>query len=153
MKADLSNQIASLRGLPRAQLVALWQKMFKKPAPLGIRREFLVPFLAYKIQENAYGGLSPRTRAELRRIAKDIEDSRSSGGQPHRVQMKTGMRLLREWRGQMHEVFITESGYEYHGVSYRSLSELARKITGTRWSGPAFFKLDKARPETRNGND
>ena len=152
MKVDISKQIAGLRELPRAELAVLWQQLFKKTPPQGIRREFLVPFLAYKIQENAYGGLSPRTRAELRRIAKDIENNRTSGGQPTRVHMKTGTRLLREWRGQMHEVFITESGYEYRGVSYRSLSELARKITGTRWSGPAFFKLDKPRSETRNGN-
>jgi hypothetical protein len=149
---DVSKQIAGLRGLSRADLAALWERLFKKLAPSGIRREFLVPFLAYKIQENAYGGLGSRTRAELRRIAKDVENSQASSGQPSRVKMKTGMRLLREWRGQMHEVLVTESGYEYRGTSYRSLSELARTITGTRWSGPAFFKLDRATSETRNGN-
>ena len=149
---DVSKQIATLRGLSRSDLAALWQRLFKKPAPPGIRREFLVPFLAYKIQENAYGGLGPRSRAELRRIAKDVENSQASSGRPNRVQMKTGMRLLREWRGQLHEVLVTESGYEYRGTHYRSLSELARKITGTRWSGPAFFKLDKASSETRNSN-
>jgi hypothetical protein len=153
MKVDVSKQIAGLHGLPRADLAALWQRLFKKPAPPGIRREFLVPFLAYKIQENAYGGLGPRSRAELRRIAKEVENSHGSSGHPNRAQMRTGMRLLREWRGEMHEVLVTESGYEYRGINYRSLSELARKITGTRWSGPAFFKLDRATSEAKNGND
>jgi len=152
MKVDVSKQIAGLRGLPRADLAALWQRLFKKPAPAGIRREFLVPFLAYKIQENAYGGLGTRTRAELRRIAKDVENSQVSSGHPHRVQMRTGMRILREWRGEIHEVLVTDVGYEYRGISYRSLSELARKITGTRWSGPAFFKLDTTNSGTRTGN-
>lgn len=144
MGADMAGQIAELRGFSRQQLVELWQKLYKKVAPLGFRREIMVPFLAYKIQENAYGGLKPATRSELRRIARCLEKSTPSTELRIRPRIKPGSRLLRRWRGEMHEVFVTELGYEYRGTSYRSLSEIARKITNTRWSGPAFFGLKRA---------
>jgi hypothetical protein len=140
MAIDISNQIDRLRTLPRQELFDLWRDVYGRKAPHAIRREILVPFLAYKIQENAYGGLKPATRAELRRMARALERNRSS--RPlNRLRIKPGTRLFRQWRGQMHEVFVTESGYEYRGVGYRSFSEIARKITGARWSGPAFFRL------------
>src|ERR1700676_2161898 len=103
------------------------------------------PFLAYRMQEHAYGGLKSSARSELRRIARDLEKSAGSTRLILRPKMKAGTRLLREWRGQTHEVIATESGYEYRGVGYRSLSEIARKVTGTRWSGPAFFGLKNAK--------
>jgi hypothetical protein len=84
-------------------------------------------------------------RSELRRIIRDLERSSGSTRLILRPKMKTGTRLLREWRGQTHEVIAMEAGYEYRGVSYRSLSEIARKVTGTRWSGPAFFGLKNAK--------
>ena len=142
MGADFAGQIAQLPGLSRQQLLELWQKLYKKAAPLGIRREIMVPLLAYKIQENGYGGLTPIIRSELRRIAQTLERNRSLGAPPVRSKTKSGTRLLRCWRGEMHEVFVAEAGYEYRGSTYHSLSEIARKITGTRWSGPAFFGLN-----------
>jgi hypothetical protein len=132
-----------LRTLSRPELLDLWQEVYQKAAPLGIRREILVPFLAYRIQENAYGSLNPKALAELHRIAKAIKKNGRSSEALTRPRIKNGTRLLRQWHGQTHEVYITESGYEYHGVGYRSLSEIARKITGTRWSGPAFFGLKR----------
>jgi Protein of unknown function (DUF2924) len=66
--------------------------------------------------------------------------------------LKCGTRLIRQWRGEPHEVTSTESGFEYRGTIYRSLSEIARKITGTRWSGPAFFKLNKAKAVREQDN-
>jgi hypothetical protein len=140
---EITSQIAKLRTLSRQQLLELWVTVYRKVAPQGIRRELLVPFLAYRIQENAQGGLKPTTLAELRRIARALERNRLSNGPVVRTRIKTGTRLFREWRGHTHEVFVTESGYEYRRVGYRSLSEIARKITGTRWSGPAFFGLTK----------
>jgi len=144
MGTDIAGQIAQLRGFSRQQLLEVWQKLYKKAAPLGIRREIMVPFLAYKIQENAHGGLKPATRAKLRRIARDFEKSTVSTELRIRPRIKPGSRLLRRWHGEIHEVFVTELHYEYRGASYRSLSEIARKITHTRWSGPAFFGLNSA---------
>ena len=125
--------------MSRSQLLDLWQSVYRKVAPAGIRREILIPFLAYKIQENTYGGLKPSIRAELRRIAQSLKSN--PDGLLGRSRIKPGTRILRRWRGEMHEVFVTESAYEYRGTRYRSLSEIARCVTGTRWSGPAFFGL------------
>jgi hypothetical protein len=142
MSETVADQIAKLRSLPRQQLLELWRHLYRKAAPTGFKRDLMVPFLAYRIQENAYGGLQPSTRSELRRMARRMESSTTnSNRQICQPRMKSGTRILRKWRGETHEVVVTESGYEYRGASYKSLSEIARKITGTRWSGPAFFGL------------
>ena len=138
--------------LSRPQLLELWLKVYGRAAPEGLRRELLVPFLAYRIQENALGGLKPSTISELRRIARDLEKPGGSIESRSRSKIKSGTRLIRQWRGEGHEVGATESGFEYRGITYRSLSEIARKITGTRWSGPAFFKLNGAKPVRGQGN-
>src|ERR1700688_4373656 len=127
MNASMAGQIAQLGTLSRPQLLDMWQELFQRAAPPGIRRELLVPFLAYRMQEHAYGGLKSSARSELRRIARDLEKSAGSTRLILRPKIKAGTRLLREWRGQTHEVITTESGYEYRGVGYRSLSEIARK--------------------------
>jgi Protein of unknown function (DUF2924) len=142
MQADVSNRIAQLRSLSRKKLIELWQELYGKASPPEIRRELMVPFLAYRMQEKRYGGLKTSTRSELRRIARSLE-RKPSAELSIRPRIKLGTRLCRRWRGKMHEIFVTESGYEYCGIGYRSLSEVARKITGTRWSGPAFFGLKK----------
>jgi Protein of unknown function (DUF2924) len=144
MALPISDQIAGLFALSRSELLDLWQKLYQKAAPHGIRREILVPFLANRIQENAHGGLSPAALAELHRIARALDKNRKSTESPIRPRIKIGTRLFRQWHAHTHEVFVTESGYEYRSVRYKSLSEIARKITGTRWSGPAFFGLRKA---------
>jgi hypothetical protein len=108
--------------------------------------------LAYRIQEIAYGGLKPAIRAELRRIAQALKRNPGSSELLIRPRIKPGSRLLRQWRGETHEVFVTDSGYEHRGVRYRSLSEIARKVTGTRWSGPAFFGLKSATPAAGRAN-
>jgi Protein of unknown function (DUF2924) len=144
MDSDISAQIAELRAYSRQQLLDLWQALHRRAAPPGIRRELMIPFLAYKIQENAYGGLKASTRAELRRIARDLEKSNTSSKVRIRSRIKSGTRIVRQWRGETHEVVVTETGYEYAGSSYRSLSPIARKITGARWSGPAFFELNNS---------
>ena len=142
MDPDIPAQIAQLAAFSRQQLLELWQKLYRRAAPQGIRRELMVPFLAYRIQENAYGGLKPSTRSELRRIARNLEESPASARLRSRPRIKSGTRIFRDWRSETHEVIVTEAGYEYRGASYRSLSEIARKITGVRWSGPAFFRLN-----------
>jgi hypothetical protein len=138
-----TNQISRLSTLSRQELFDLWRKTFGKTPPTGFRREILIPFLAYKLQENAYGGLKPEIRAELRRVARSLENGTTSRGRLIRHRLKSGTRIYRRWRSEMHEVFVTNSGFEHRGLTYQSLSELARRITGTRWSGPAFFGLHK----------
>jgi hypothetical protein len=146
MEADTRSQVAQLGSFSRKQLLELWQKIYQKSAPQGIRREILIPFLAYRIQEKAYGGLKPSTRSELRRIARELEKSKDSPNLKVRSRAKTGTRIYRDWRGETHEVTVIGDGYEYRGLAFRSLSQIARKITGVRWSGPAFFRLNSAHP-------
>ena len=144
MRANVSEQIGKLHALTRQQLLDMWQQLYHRAAPDGLRREWLVPFLAYRIQENVYGGLQPSTRVELRRIARSLNRSNGFPELILRPRIKPGTHLLRQWRGETHEVVVTRAGYEYREVSYRSLSEIARQITGTRWSGPAFFGLTRS---------
>jgi len=144
MNADISKEIVQLPGFSRQQLLDLWLKVYCRAAPPGIRRELMVPFLAYRIQENAYGGLKPAIRSQLLRIARDLEKTPSKKQLILQPKAKSGTRIFRKWRGESHEVLITESGYEYRGAQFKSLSGIARKITGTRWSGPSFFGLKQA---------
>src|ERR1700692_1348954 len=104
MDSDIPAQIAQLRSFSRRQLLDLWEKLHQRAAPQGIRRELLIPFLAYRIQEKAYGGLKPSTRSELRRIARELEKSKDSPKLKVRLKAKTGTRIYREWRGETHEV-------------------------------------------------
>ena len=142
MRANVSEQIGKLHALTRQQLLDMWQQLYHRAAPNGLRREWVVPFLAYRMQENAYGGLQPSTRAELRRIARSLNRSAASTELILRPRIKPGTHLRREWGGETREVVVTRSGYEYRGARYRSLSAIARQITGTRWSGPVFFGLN-----------
>jgi hypothetical protein len=144
MRVNISRQIAKLHALSRQQLLDMWHKLYRRAAPNGIRRERMVPFLAYRMQENAYGGLKPATRSALRRIARGLERSTASTELILRPRIKLGTRILRHWRGETYEVVVTRLGYEYRRASYRSLSEIARQITGTHWSGPAFFGLNRS---------
>ena len=98
MASQIPDQIARLRTLPRSELLARWQELHKKAAPRGIRREILVPFLAYKIQENRFGGLKPAARAELRRIARELAGNSGCWKRFVRPKAKTGTRLLRPLR-------------------------------------------------------
>jgi hypothetical protein len=152
MKSKIAQQLTKLPTLSREQLQDLWRKIQGEAAPPGIRRELMIPFLAYKIQENEHQRLRSSARVELRRIARGLE---RHPGPDARIQprIKPGTRLFRNWRGEMHEVAVSESCFEYRGTSYRSLSEIARKITGTRWSGPAFFGLNGIKRVRHHSDD
>jgi hypothetical protein len=96
----------------------------------------MLPILAFRVQELAHGGLKPVTKAQLLEIAASL----TSTGQSHtKPKFKAGTRLVREWKGNVHEVLITADGFKYLGETYNNLSPMACRITGTHWSGPAFF--------------
>ena len=123
-KAEVTREL--IRRLPTAgrdELLKLWQENFGRPASPGLRRSLILPILAYRIQERVYGDPKPQ-------VIKKKEKSQA---------FKPGTRILREWKGQTHEVLITSSGFEYKGEIFRTLSPIAKRITGTHWSGPAFF--------------
>ncbi len=140
MPQEVENRLTFLPRMSKAQLLALWKQLFRLPPPRHVRRGLLIRIAAYRIQEEAYGGLSPAIRKRLSELARKFETNPNAelSGAPR---IKPGTRLIRDWRGQSHRVTVLENGYEYAGKRYSSLSQIARLITGTRWSGPLFFGL------------
>jgi hypothetical protein len=142
---DVSKFIKNLPEMSKAALCQQWQERFNKPAPEGIRKELMVRMLAYRLQEQAFGGLKPKIRRRLDQMTTTV--SRSPNSAANLARIKSGTRLIRSWQGKTHTVTIEESGYQYEGRRYRSLSEIARQITGTQWSGPLFFGLKSRGPK------
>jgi hypothetical protein len=142
MTKGIPERIAALPAMNKAQLLSIWAENFHEPPPPTLRKELMVPILAYRIQEREYGGLSNTAREKLKQIAKGLRSEKQSGASI-RANLKSGTRLIRSWGGEVHEVSVSGSGYEYRGKQFKSLSEIAREITGTRWSGPLFFGTKK----------
>ena len=147
----LAEAVAELETMSKDELRQRWKANIKAAPPPRASREFLERSLAYRIQEQALGRLPPRVRKQLDRLTREFE--RDPGFAPAPTQtVKPGTRLVREWKGEVHEIEILEKGYSWQGVRYGSLSKVAREITGTRWSGPAFFGLKKPqRQDMRHG--
>ncbi len=130
----------AVSGLRREDLIEEWIKAHKGLPPKGISRRLLAYSAAYHQQARAFGGLKPATRRKLRQIAASPTDGESpTNRQGQRQRLPPGSRLVRDWQGRTHTVEVLESGFLYDGRHYRSLSEVARVITGARWSGPRFF--------------
>ena len=138
----LEDRLAQIAELDASALGAAWASLFGRPPPKGISRRLLYHAAAYLAQATLYGGLTPATRRKLLQAARPRPGS--ADGTPRRKRLGTlspGSRLVREWHGRCHTVEVTERGFLYAGRRYRSLSEVARAITGARWSGPRFFGL------------
>ena len=143
MSDTLAEEIAELPRLNRAQLREKWQLALKKEPPAHLRKQLLVPLLAYKLQEQAYGGLRPEVKRRLRELANSFESESNRANAKHvaRRPIKPGTRLIRQWQGETHHITVCDDGFDYNGKKYSSLSKIARLITGTRWSGPLFFGI------------
>ena len=133
-------RVADLETMDRAALLAAWSEIYGTPAPKGISRTFLRRFLAFDLQARRSGGLSKQVIAALTRT-----DNRTKSRATVPT-LKPGGRLLREWNGVTHVVDVTERGFHWKGETWRSLSAIAREITGAHWSGPRFFGLNGKSP-------
>ncbi|WP_291856632.1 DUF2924 domain-containing protein [Bradyrhizobium sp.] len=138
-------QLAELKGASAPVLKAKWRALFDSEPP-PYNRRFLESRLAYRIQELAYGGLKKETVERLRLLAKQYDSKAgvSVKSRPDRLPI-AGTRLVREWKGQQHSVTIRTDGFEFQGRPYKSLSAIAREITGVRWNGWVFFGLKNHR--------
>jgi len=127
----------------RADLVAGWQRSFGCLPPKGIGQQLLSLGIVYHEQCRRHGGLKPATRKRLEALAtgKPSPISTSTGQKAGSKKLMPGARLVRDWRGDSHIVSVMEKGFLYDGQTYGSLSEIARTITGARWSGPRFFGI------------
>ncbi len=139
---SLPEKLAALADLDAVGLRAEWRRLYRSHPPLHIRRDLLVLAIAWKLQEKFHGGL---TAAQKRRLADMAEDLKKGGdlSAGPAIRLKPGSRLVREWRGKTHDVLVLEDGFEWNGERRHSLSAIAREITGTRWSGPRFFGLQR----------
>jgi hypothetical protein len=111
----------------------------------------LVQAVAYRMQEVARGGLRPEPQRQLLRIAQQFKETGAATIRA-RPELKPGTRLVREWQGRTYDVLVLDDGFSWQGTRYRSLSAIARKITGTAWSGPLFFGLKPNRGATRRSS-
>ena len=138
-------RLAALKSTPTPELKAQWRELFETEPP-AFNRQYLESRLAYRIQELAYGGLKPETVKRLETLGEQL-DGGNITLRRIRADLKpiTGTRLIREWQGVEHTVTVLADGYEWQGRPYRSLSAVARAITGTRWNGWIFFGLKSRR--------
>jgi hypothetical protein len=145
MKDPVLAQLAALKGAPAAALKAKWRALFDTEPP-PYNRRFLESRLAYRIQEFAYGGLKKETVERLRVWAKQY-DGKPGGRSKSRSDRLpiAGTRLVREWKGVQHSVTIRGDDFEFQGRPHKSLSAIAREITGVRWNGWVFFGLKNHR--------
>ena len=137
---SMADRLESLPQLSKPALAELWRQLLKTSSPPRMRKELMIRVVAYRLQEQEFGGLSESSHHRVREFAKAIENNAKSAAF-HRPAIKPGTRLIRQWKGQVHVVNVEDGNYEYRGSRYDSLSEIARFITGTRWSGPLFFGL------------
>jgi hypothetical protein len=134
-------RLAALKAMSVKDLKAEWQVLFNTPAPNN-SRGFLEGRLAYRIQELTYGGPDKQTRRMLDLLADEVEGTLTRKAQiadPRNPVV--GTKLIREWDGVAHTVTVLKDGFEWGGRHYKSLSAVARTITGTRWNGYRFFGL------------
>ncbi len=134
-------RLATLKAMKTPELKAQWREMFDSDPP-PFNRRYLESRLAYRIQELSLGGLKPETVKRLERLGEELDGGDRSKSRI-RADLKpiAGTRLIREWQGVEHVVTVTADGYEWQGRPYKSLSSVARAITGTRWNGWVFFGL------------
>jgi hypothetical protein len=147
--AKLGAEIGRLPDLPYRELKDRWRTLFGNPAPKHVSKQLLIKAVAYRMREKVLGGLPAETKRRFREIAAAIsegrEDTLSLG-----PRIKPGARLVRSWQGTTQVVEVLTDGFEWQNTRYRSLSAIAKAITGTNWNGYVFFGV-KRRP-ARNKN-
>jgi Protein of unknown function (DUF2924) len=142
--------LTRLPGLDIYELREQWRNLYKTEASPHLSRELLIRAVAYRMQEVALGGLRPELQRRLRRIGQELKERGEAT--IDRPQLKPGTRLIREWQGRAYEVLVLDDGFSWQGAHYRSLSAIARQITGTAWSGPLFFGLKQNRSAGRRSS-
>jgi hypothetical protein len=147
----LAERLAALGRVPYAELRTEWRRLYRAHPPKKIGRDVLELGLAWKLQEKALGGPSAATKRRLIDLVQAME-SKGDLTKARAVKVKAGAKLVREWRGETYDVLVLENGFLWKGERWRSLSLIAREITGTRWSGPRFFGLTGSKERTEKGD-
>lgn len=138
--SNIHSQIDHIGTLDRTELGELWKQQFSVAPPKGVKRGLLERAEAYRLQTKRFGRLKPNVRKRLISLASASEADVSIA--PRR-DVLAGTRFVREWHGKTYQVTATNDGFDWNGKTYRSLSAIAKEITGAKWSGPRFFGIDK----------
>ncbi len=133
-------RLQTLEGMTYDRLRTEWRRLYRAHPPKRVARDLLMLGVAWKVQEKAYGGLGAATKRRLANLAQAMEQD-GDIARNRVAHLKPGAKLLREWQGKTHTVIVLEDGFEWEGKRRRSLSAIARTITGAHWSGPHFFGL------------
>ena len=144
MSDQVLARLAALKTTPTPKLKEQWRQLFESEPP-AFNRRYLESRLAYRIQELAYGGLKPDTVRRLEKLGEELDGGSKAKRQTRAdVRPIAGTRLIREYQGVEHCVTVRDDDFEYQGRPYKSLSAIARAITGTQWNGVVFFGLKSA---------
>ena len=141
VNVEVDGQIAELAHRSTHELRVAWRQLHRDEPPHGLSRDLLIRALAHQVQEQSYGRMGRALQRRLQILSGERE-TRGASFDPA-VVLKTGTTLVRQWRGHSHAVLVRNDGFEYEGQPYRSLSVIAKRITGAHWSGPRFFGLTK----------
>jgi hypothetical protein len=146
----ISPKLARLKSASISELKQQWRTLYGSEPPHRISRELLTRAVAYRVQEQVYGGLKPSTKRLLLRLADEARSGRPLRPEPAPA-APAGTVLMREWHGVTHEIRVLDRGVLYKRKRYRSLTEVAQLITGAHWNGPQFFGLRSNRREADHG--
>ncbi len=144
MDSNLEARLSEISAMDLPQLRDAWRAAFRSKPPARLGQSLLQLALAHRLQESCFGGLPPAMLRKLKGAARAgaVASPKGAGaGRPPVVQLKPGSTLLRDWNGRAHSVRVLDDGFEHLGQHYRSLSQIARAISGAQWSGPRFFGL------------
>ena len=138
----LASRLRALDALSYPELRAEWRRLYRTLPPKRVARELLLLGVAWKVQEQSLGGLG----AAMKRTLAGLTETLERDGDVNRtrvVQLKPGAKLVREWHGKTHTVLVLDEGFEWRGKRWRSLTTIAKAISGAHWSGPRFFGLHR----------
>jgi hypothetical protein len=134
---DVIRQVLKLKTMSLNELNDLWYSLYKHD-PISNTKMYMIPQLAYRIQELAYGGENEDTQRKIQQVAHDISKGKKKSYKP-----LLGTKIVKEYKDRLHEVFVVAEGFSYNGRVYGSLSAVAQQITGTKWNGLVFFNVKK----------
>lgn len=146
---NIASAVAELSRLRLQELRSRWKILYDRDVPKAFGFDLLRRSIAYKIQENIFGGLSPESRRALSQLKQSLKKNPHAPGELSR-RMQSGCVLVRDWKGRSYRVTVVDNRFEFEGRSYLTLSQIARDITGTNWNGPRFFGLRKTKNPIRN---
>jgi hypothetical protein len=141
-EAEIERQIAKLEAMSLERLRDAWLERFGAQAPKLKGRDLLIRMLAFRLQADAFGDHSPAVKRKLTHLASILAKNPKAPLFPTPA-LKPGIVLTREWKGVVHKVLVQHQGFLYAEKGYGSLSDIARAITGTQWSGPRFFGIEQ----------